>query len=243
MAPILIIHEDHDLSATWLADRLAARGRTVECFSGCNFATAPVWHHRLGTAGVEIRIDFADGRSLGTRAYAGMINRLPYLPQTLLASFGGTDAEYARQEWFALYLSWLNALQCPMFNRPTPQGLAGHWRHPADWSALARRAGLPVLPWHQSEADDPMQAWTKRAPGVHPEIIATPSTIIDTLGLAPEMAEACRALAGLAGNALIGIRFEPDPDCGWRFASATVLPDLFAGGECLVDAIAAEFTP
>jgi hypothetical protein len=242
VAPILILHEDQDLSATWLADRLVARGLLVERFSGSDFATALVWHHRLGKAGVEIRIDFADGRSLGDAAYAGIVNRLPYLPQTLTASLGGTDADYARQEWFALYLSWLNALDCPMFNRPTPQGLAGNWRHPADWAALACRAGLSVLPWHQSESDDPMNAWTKRLPGGTPEIVAMPSMLVDTLGLSPELATGCRELAKLAGDALIGIQFEMDPSVGWRFSTATVMPNLFSGGEPLVDAIAAEFS-
>lgn len=53
MKPILVLHEDHDVAAMWLAERLAASGRRVERFTGSEIAAATLWRHRLGGRGPE----------------------------------------------------------------------------------------------------------------------------------------------------------------------------------------------
>ena len=75
-------------------------------------------------------------------ASAAILNRLIAPPETLVAQSVPGDREYAHQELTALYLSWLNAIPAPVLNRPTPQGLAGRWRHASEWAVAADEAGL-----------------------------------------------------------------------------------------------------
>jgi hypothetical protein len=55
-----------------------------------------------------------------------------------------------------------------------------------------------------------------------------------------EVLEACRRLAQLAGDGLVGIALMPVRGGEWEFVTATPLPDLATGGERLLDVLAAE---
>lgn len=249
MQPLLILREDYDLSAGWLADRLRARGRDV-----CDMPAAMLgaetlrWHHRLGTDGTQFALGCPDGRSLAPGDYAGVVNRLHYLPLALLARIGGADEDYARSELYALFLSWMAALPQPVFNPPTPQGLAGNWRHPSAWTMLAQAAGFAVVPWRQDTTSDPDTNWTIAERRGEMTVIVVGERVIlpaDAAGveLAAPVAAACCALARAADVGLLGVRLAPDTALceGWRFIAANLLPDLHPGGEALVDAVAAAF--
>ena len=258
MPPIVILHEDADQPALWLAERLAAAGRAVERFTGSDLARARQWYHRLGRAAQTghpvsgavsrsvSRIVFADGRTLGDVGASGVINRLHYLPQAMLARLGGEDGDYARQEFHALLLSLLTALPGPMFNRPTPQGLAGSWRHPSHWVAMAQAAGLPVVDWRQRASDDPLAAWQAQPQPGERLTFALQSRLVDPLGLDASMAldtamaQACLALGRASGCGLLGIRLAPDAAGIWRFVGAEVTPDYSLGGDALVAALLEE---
>jgi len=251
MQPLLVLHEAYDLSASWLADRLRARGRAVCDLPAAMLGAAALrWHHRLGVAGVDFTLAHPDGTGVSPRSYGGTVNRLHYLPLALLARIGGADEDYARNELYALFLSWMNALPRPLLNAPTPQGLAGNWRHPSAWTALAHAAGLRVVPWRQNAASDPERGWAiPDQPGEVTVIIVgdrlVPPTAQTRISIPAEVEMACIALAHDAGAGILGVRLVPDPAiaAGWRFVGANLLPDLSAGGEALVDAVDTVFAP
>jgi hypothetical protein len=251
MQPLLVLHEEYDLSASWRADRLRARGRVV-----CNVparllgAATLRWHHRLGADGVDFTLAHPDGTSVSPRGYRGVVNRLHYLPLTLLARIGGADEDYARSELYALFLSWMTALPRPLLNAPTPQGLAGNWRHPSAWTALAQAAGLRVVPWSQDASSDPERGWaTPEQPGEITVVVVGDRLVPPAAQAKPsipaEVEAACVALARNADVGILGIRLVPDPAIAarWRFVGANLLPDLAAGGEALVDAVDAVMAP
>jgi hypothetical protein len=49
-----------------------------------------------------------------------------------------------------------------------------------------------------------------------------------------DVRQSCLRLASLAETPLLGIDLYGAPDGGWRFASATPIPDLHIGGTALV---------
>ena len=101
------------------------------------------WDHRIGRSGIVLELDLADGRRFSRKDSTGVLNRLSYLPSAWVQRVGGPDRDYALQEMYAFFLSWLHSLPGPLLNPPVPQGLCGNWRHPSAWTFLpARRACL-----------------------------------------------------------------------------------------------------
>lgn len=249
MKPLLILYEEYDLSAAWLADRLRARGRAVRALTAATLGAETLrWHHRLGAGGVDFILTHSNGQTLSRDDCGGVVNRLHYLPLALLARIGGEDEDYARSELYALFLSWMAALPTPILNPPTPQGLAGNWRHPSAWTMLAQAAGLPVVAWRQDSAGEPERDWTIAEQPGEICVVAVGGRLVQpgwpaTIDLTAAVEHGCIALARAAGVRLLGVRLIPDdaiPE-GWRFVGANLLPDLAAGGEPMVDAIDAAF--
>lgn len=242
MRRLLVLHDTYDLSASWLADRLAARGARVTLLAGAELGDLRLrWHHRLGGHGADFALGRVDGSTLAPARFDGVINRLHYLPLALLARIGGEDESYARSEFYALFLSWMSALPAPVLNAPTPQGLAGNWRHPSAWTALARTAGLPIVSWRQDCASDADLSWQIAPDPQELTAIVVDGAVIAPCPLPEPTRAGCVALARAAGCGLFGARLVPDPVAhgGWRFLGANLLPDLAVGGEPLVDAVEA----
>jgi hypothetical protein len=236
---VLVVCEETDLGAFWAAERLQSRGLSVEIVTGADLAAAERWEHRLGRSGTTLALTFAGGeRCLHSRDVRGVLNRLSFLPSAWLQRIGGADRDYAIQEMYALYLSWLHALPGPLLNRPTPQGLCGNWRHPSAWAVLAAHAGLSVASYRQSSEDDPAETW--RAASEPP--VATVLVIGERVVAPPQMPSdqwgSCLRLARAAGTILLGIDFTPAASGGWEFSGASVVPDLIRGGEPVADALA-----
>jgi hypothetical protein len=231
---VAVLCEVADLPALWAARGLERRGVRVEVIGAPLLACALEWEHRIGGDGVSVSIRLADGRELSSAEPAGVLNRLSIAPSGPLEEAGGADRDYARQELHALFLSWLSALPGPVVNRPTPQGLCGHWRRPSAWAALAARAGLPVLPWRSADDSD-RAPW----PGVGTAtVFVVGGRTIAPAGGAPEWVLAsCGRLAESSGELLLAL--ELVPLLGWAFATASVTPDLSLGGEPLLDALQA----
>jgi hypothetical protein len=235
---VLVFCEGFDHSALWAAGRLGERGTVVDVVSADDLAAAECWDHRLGAAGTAITIQLTDGRRVTGDDRCGVLNRLSYLPAAWLRRVGGPDRDYALQEMYALYVSWLHALKGPVMNRPTPQGLCGNWRHPSIWMLLAARAGLPVPRFCQSSDDDPALSWQSRTAPTALTAFVAGRHVVAPPALPIGLREPCRRLADAAGVTLLGVDFEPDSAGIWRFASASVMPNLMAGGDALIDALA-----
>jgi hypothetical protein len=235
---IYVLCDLADLAALWAADRLRARGRRVEVVTAQVLECALGWRHALAPDGeAEVEIRLADGRILGSRHPAPVLNRLSHSPRARTDTVGGTDRDYAAQEMNALILSCLEALPGPVVNRPTPQGLCGRWRHPSAWTLLGAQAGLEAEAFRQSDRTDPDQAWfAPPAPGA-----VTAFALAGQVIAPPTVPEAtrrgCLRLAGLSGEILLGVELAPGPDGRWRMTGASPAPDLMRGGEPLIAAL------
>jgi hypothetical protein len=240
---ILVLCEETDVSALWAADALRLRGLSPAVLTGADLASVERWQHRIGRAGADCEIRLSGGACLRCRETGGVLNRLPSVPSTWLRRFGGPDYNYAMQEMYAFYLSWLHALPGPKLNPPTPQGLCGNWRHPSAWVALAARVGLPVWPFRQTSDDDPASLWQMPALPSTETVHVAGTRVVGSSPQLRSYGAACLRLAEAAGATLLGIDFAPDINGEWKMTRATVMPDLVCGGEELADALAAALAP
>lgn len=109
-------------------------------------AYAPYWKHSLedGKATTELRL--RDGSALKSECIGVVFNRL--LAPTAPYFASAIDQNYAVMEMYALFLSWLSSLPCPVVNNVSSIGLGIQTRSHAEWLLLAAKAGLPVRGFH-----------------------------------------------------------------------------------------------
>jgi hypothetical protein len=232
----LILCASFDLPALWAYEGLRAAGLdSVELITSETFAGSRLWEHRLGTAGIDTSFRLPDGRTVLSQDIRGVLNRLLAPPQELISRVAPADQDYALQELTAFYLSWLNALPCPVFNRPTPQGLAGRWRHASEWALIAHEAGLAV-PTYRQDSHDPAEAgYGSLAPS---GACSTRVIVLDTEVFGAMLPEGvrgrCLRVAELSETALLGIDLFAARDDPWTFAGATPFPDLQIGGDLML---------
>jgi hypothetical protein len=235
----LVLCERGDPSAAWARNGLAARGLApVELVVAESLSYAPLWVHHLSDDAVGGEVRLADGRTIASGDVRGVLNRLVAPPVGHLAGAAPGDRDYAAQELFALMLSWLEAFECPVLNRATPNGLSGPWLERSEWCVLAERAGLPVAPYTAASSDS--NGSNGFGPVEPPAIVLSVAGTV--IGDAPgEVAEGARRLGELAGAELLELEFSVDAEGAWAFAGASAMPDLIAGGEQLLDRLAEVF--
>jgi len=229
----------NDVPALWVHQGLKAHGLApLELVTDTMLGRGARWDHQLGADGVVIDVTLADGRRIRNDTVRGVINRLLWVPSEQLLRGHPSDREYATQEFYAFFMSWLYALPRPVLNRPTPRGLCGQWRHMSEWIWLATKAGLPTPEYRRSSRDYILEM--DESSRIVP--IGTPvNTLIVVKGHvvgvpAPSsICEGCQRLAEFARTELIGIEFTDGPTGPWTFAGATAFPDLRIGGEALLD--------
>jgi hypothetical protein len=240
---ILVLCEETDVSALWAAEALQMRGLSPTVLTGAVLASAERWEHRIGRSGADCEIRLSDGTCLRGRETGGVLNRLPAVPSAWLRRFGGPDFNYAMQEMYAFYLSWLHALPGPKLNPPMPQGLCGNWRHPSAWTALAARAGLPVRPFRQTSGEDPASPWQTPVELSTATVHVAGARVVGPQPLVQSHGTACLRLSEAAGAPLLGIDFAPDINGQWKMIRVSVMPDLVCGGEELADALTTALAP
>ena len=197
--------------------------------------------HRIGTGGASIALDMPNGRRLSGGDLRGVLNRAFTLPLSIWSQAPTVDSLYVQQEMYAFFLSWLHCLPCPMFNAPSPLGLAGRWRMESEWVYLAAQAGLTVPVFRQTSFDSVDESRGERRlrpSGVVPRSVIVACGRVCGTGAPPEVCEGCIRLAELSGTALLGVDFIQGDAGPWIFAGATPAPDLRAGGEPLLAALA-----
>jgi hypothetical protein len=238
----LVLCGPNDLAALWAARGLEARGlKPLEIFTAEALAYNRRFVHSFTAPQPSVTIELADGREIHSAAVCGTLNRLQLVPSAHLRGANAADRQYAEQEIYALFLSWIYGLPGPVLNKPTPQGLSGAWRHLSEWIWLASQAGLSPLPYRQSDAR------AAPLPHAYPHS-ATRSIIVvkDTCfgPAAPSSVLAgCVRLAQLSGTSLLGVDFQITPTGNWIFTDATPLPDLRLGGEALLDTLSKKLRP
>jgi hypothetical protein len=235
----LVLCYEWDIPGLWAYEKLRHIGLTpIELVTAWPLALAKTWEHCLGQKGASLKISLDDGRLLDSSHIRGVLNRLTSIPQDLISHAVAEDREYASSELTAFYLSWLSSFRC-VINRPTPQGLAGAWRHRSEWALLAARAGLDAPPYRQSSASRPQDGYGSFASSE--DTVTNVIVLKDELFGSPvphQVAEACRKLATSAESDLLGIDFLDSGHGTLTFAHATPVPDLTFGGDDLIEALA-----
>jgi hypothetical protein len=240
----LVLCDASDASAILAFQALRARGiAPLETITADALSLAEEWEHRVEGDAASVRFRLQDGRAFEGGALRGVLNRLYTAPTWHWRAAAKVDQEYVQQELIAFFLSWLNALPCPVINRPTPQGLCGRWRSEAEWVCLAQRAGLPVAPYRQSSYDriDEMRGEKRLiAQGTATRTVIVVEGIVTgaSVPVPDDVKQACLHFAKGSETGLIGLDFIDGAAGPWTFAGANPMPDLRWGGPALIDALA-----
>ena len=238
----LILCSAHDPVADWARRGLAARGLApLEVVYAEALPYGLRWEHRIGEAGAYVGFELRDGRRITSDGLRGVLNRLTHVPVQHLSML--PDLEYISQETTAFSMSWLHALPCPVLNRPTAQGICGPWLHVSEWLMLAARAGFPTPVYRQGGDYYVDESKTERAlfpHGTTTSAVVCGGRVFGPRAFTREIEDGCVRLSALVSMPLLGVEFGRGEDGEWQFASATPLPDLSAGGEPLLDALAEE---
>jgi hypothetical protein len=113
------------------------------------------WYHRPGSRTRASRkakpadsdnqnVAVVGGRTVSAERIDGVLTRLPCVYDWELTHIVPVDRAYVSAEMTAFLLSWMNELDCPILNRPTPTCLSGPGWRQEQWIHLAARLGIPV---------------------------------------------------------------------------------------------------
>jgi hypothetical protein len=238
MAIWLVLCAAHDVPALWAARGLQRRGlRPLEIITDEALAYSRRFAHRIVGGKPRVNIVLADGRAIDSATVCGTLNRLQRIPSEHLRGANAADRQYAEQELYALFLSWVYGLPKPVVNRPAPQGLSGAWRHASEWNWLADQAGLSTLPYCQSDTREIQESCA--APGASTTTIIVLNDACFGAAAPASVTAGCRRLAELSETTLLGVQFHVTSMHDWIFTAATPTPDFRLGGEDLLDGLAA----
>jgi hypothetical protein len=136
---IVILASRHDPTAEGLVRRWArAQARLMTCEDlsrkGWNFLTRTPLE---STAVI-------DRERVSVKQIRGVLVRLGFVTEDELPHIHEEDRSYVAAEMMAFLVAWLNELQCPVINRPTPFCLAGPSWRPEQWTHMATQLGIPI---------------------------------------------------------------------------------------------------
>lgn len=237
----LLLCNVQDTSVLWAYRGLRSRGlEPVEVVSAESLVYSISIEHRIATNNFGTRITLVDGREVNSASVRGTLNRIHTLPSKHLRAADPADRQYAEQELYALFLSWLYALPGTMLNRPAPGGLCGAWQSQSKWHWLASQSGLTTNEYRQGAMIP------EKMPYLFPNTFAR--TVIVVAGhcfgavVSEQVRRGCTQLAQSCGVEILGIEFQVGDGGEWIFSRATPLPEIRAGGEPLLDALFDIFT-
>ena len=242
----LVLGAETDQDARWAVESLHRRGLTSVMWVSAEALAHAVWVHQVGAASASFAIELPDVGTLRSAELRGAINRLRLPTQVQTAVQAGGDADYAWQELYAFYLSWLQAIPGPVLNPAQPRGLSGALRHPSEWMLLAARAGLRCAPYVATSRDGPDETWWPGT-GLPQRVMGAPRKMIVVVGgtvvvqpgfeVPSAVRDAALALSRLADSPLLGLYLALLPD-GLVFAGAEMHPPLASFGDEMADALA-----
>lgn len=114
---ILILASESDEQAQRLAGRWPATVITPTDLSKAG------WRFEVpaGNEGISI----ASGRTISNRKITGVLTRLACVSERDLPHISSEDRAYVAGEMHSFLVAWLDSLDCPVLNRPTPTSLCG----------------------------------------------------------------------------------------------------------------------
>jgi hypothetical protein len=230
----LVLGQDGDVEARWLADQLRIRAdRRVELIEAGELVHECRWEHRVGTRAMSSRLVVGDGTVVDSGEVDGVVNRLSWLGAERFEGASPRDREYATGELFALGLSWLESLGSRVLNRPTGIGLSGAWRTPGQWRALARSVGLPIVPYDSDHLDDVPDEADQTVLLIEGRVVDSPAPA--AAGLPVRCRERLGELARGCGLDMMEVQL----DTGAAVRGVSFLPPLRRYGQPCVDALLA----
>jgi len=225
---IVVLAHEADLGARSVFERVRRR-QAAEYIVIESLATATVWRQQIRGELGAVELGLADGRVVHGADVTAVLNRVLAPPPAPICF--GPDAEYAEHELTAFAASWIRRLGRRIVNEPSAQGLSGPWRMPLAWRMLAHEIGMLVEPLHLDSIGPPFE----------PDILPAPILVVAGEAIATVPAgvrAAIRDFTRRVGMPLLGVRIRRVAK-RWRFLDATPYPDLLAGGEEGIAAVAA----
>ena len=227
----LVLAEDGDESATWVAQQLQLRGlNPLRLVTGAELASSARWCYRHDATGPRTELRLSDGVVVDSLAVRGVVNRLTGW-YSAPAPIAGTDIDYAAAEFAALVLAFMNGLHCPVINRAEPTGAAGGPWSPLRWRWEAHLAGLTTYSSGHEAAIPPSP------PGQFSTVLGLGGRLLGADDIDPSTAQGCSRLSKARGDSLVQLSLRSDHGRPPAFAYATQLPDLWAWGQPAIDLI------
>lgn len=199
--------------------------------------------HGLTDDGVVTRLEMADGTVVLSSNVTGVVNRMLAPPDLAWRNAIRQERDYASAELHAFTVSWLNALSCPVRNRPSPECLAGPVPHPFVAVMAAVSAGLacPIVRMGTGHEREPARALflgavSAAGVGSHVRHLVCLDGFVVSDDAPSDVRIGVTRLASLLGldEALVGLDFVVSEDTWW-FAGMTPLPELRLGGRELTE--------
>ncbi len=146
MIRFLVLCHAGDRTALHVGATLRRRHGTdaVRMLSSDELELGARWSHRLNGATAATRLRLADGTRLDSGRIGVVFNRLLHARAAHFSAAGEVDQGYAVMELYALWMSWLESLPCPVMNPPSVWGLGSQRRSHAEWLVRAAEAGFAV---------------------------------------------------------------------------------------------------
>jgi hypothetical protein len=214
---IVVVANRWDPAARAFASRWAAYN--VRVLTSQDLSVAG-WRQGLNAG--DGRTAVVEGALVPQKEITGVLTRLPCVAEEELLDITPEDRPYIAAEMTAFLLFWLSSLECPVLNRPTPACLAGPYWRCESWVRVAAQAGIPVQPVHRRAALQGSAPEEETGPFPATVTVVGERLFGETDRVLQKQA---RRLADLAAVELLAVRFS-GPECGARFVSADVFPDL-----------------
>ncbi len=232
---LLVLTDSNDPSGAWLQDGLRSRGfDAVALLSTQQLVGSTTWVHSLGKEPPAFTATLEDGRVFRHDSLRAVINRIQFIPPEATTPVAAEDHAYVHQEQHAFFLSWLSAIEAPVFNPPSPRGLGGAWRPRSEWISIAASVGFEHDDFRFGvEGSDSESA----SPAVLPTAITLGDEIVDA-GLPGDVRATCLRLARAAATPMIGIELRDRGDGTFVFVNATPYPPIHLAGDAMLDAFA-----
>ena len=142
---LVVVAHDRDVAARSLVERWRAAGEDAAVLGPADLSRRG-WRFGVGGDGGTAVIA---GRVVETSALRGVIVRLVAVTAAELPAIHPEDRAYAAAEMHAFLLAWLDALPCPVLNRPLPVNLSGVPSGTEAWNVRARRLGIAARAWRR----------------------------------------------------------------------------------------------
>jgi hypothetical protein len=173
-----------------------------------------------------------EGVTVPVHAITGVVNLLPMILPEELYFFPEEERDYQSAEFHALLTFFLDALPCPVINRPCGSALTGAFSQPLHWVDLAHKLNIPTVHL-MIDSDNRANHVGVAKPRNHLEVVCFNQQIISFSNDAErnftdyqtQAQEYTLQLAKHSGSAYLKVAFEV-AESQISMARTSILPDM-----------------